>query len=738
MKHPLAETLESIEGNGTFFNFDTRPFMLPGLHVADFGEISFPIAESEVKRLITYAQKASFGKGMATVMDTSVRSVWEIDAEKLSFRNHQWRKRIDEMIENSKRGFGIEQGKVEASLYKLLIYEEGDFFLPHRDSEKEMGMFATLIIGLPSRHSGGKLILRHGGQEHTCDFSLDDYMYAFPFVAFYADCEHEVKPVTSGYRVCLVYNLLLKETDKIYRAPEFTRQTEDMARTLALLKKQSPDQPLVLLLSHQYTPANFSLDSLKFHDRPRAQAFLQACSKAGYDACLGLVTYRQMGSLEGVGYDYYDYNHYSGESDGTMGEVYDDDLYIENWAKTTTPGLGFLAITKENLLSSVNWDNDEPIEKIEEGFTGNAGMTMEYFYRYGALIFWPKDQEVNLLKACETAVQLEWLEYYTGLANDTGENNYKNKSETLFNLILHAKVDSYYLPENGNAILKALILLKNKDLLKDALVSLLFQMFAKTDVAMWLDLMSVYPLPELSGFFREIREKGEGPAIAHYLDILDRFSSSGEERMKYDSFLQDELKDLSHAVKTAQKTKRIKNGQKAQIRIIYLSLCLGQNSTDALWVDNTLAAMTQNASRTYINNTLCQALMQYQKSESKAPGMLAIRLREFCEASLKERAANKPSPPGDWTRSMPVDNRYEELKLLSAFMASPTASVFEYRENQEYRKQMERIIERFSLDLTCETIKRGSPYTLKLTKNQNSYEKSMRDWEKDVALLKMI
>jgi hypothetical protein len=30
------------------------------------------------------------------------------------------------------------------------------------------------------------------------------------YVAFYADCEHEVLPVREGTRVCLVYNLIQK------------------------------------------------------------------------------------------------------------------------------------------------------------------------------------------------------------------------------------------------------------------------------------------------------------------------------------------------------------------------------------------------------------------------------------------------------------------------------------------------------------------------------------------------
>ena len=41
---------------------------------------------------------------------------------------------------------------VDARLYKLLLYEPGSHFKPHRDSEKAAGMFATLTIMLPSSY----------------------------------------------------------------------------------------------------------------------------------------------------------------------------------------------------------------------------------------------------------------------------------------------------------------------------------------------------------------------------------------------------------------------------------------------------------------------------------------------------------------------------------------------------------------------------------------------------------
>jgi hypothetical protein len=40
--------------------------------------------------------------------------------------------------------------QLAAQLYKMLLYERGSHFAPHRDSEKQEGMVATLVVMLPS------------------------------------------------------------------------------------------------------------------------------------------------------------------------------------------------------------------------------------------------------------------------------------------------------------------------------------------------------------------------------------------------------------------------------------------------------------------------------------------------------------------------------------------------------------------------------------------------------------
>ena len=110
---------------------------------------------------------------------------------------------------------------IAGEFYKLLVYDRDGFFLPNRDTEKTEGMFGTLVVTLPSAHRGGELRIRHSGREVTVDTSSAEFS-ELSYVAFYADCEHEARPVQEGNRVCLVYNLVQKRgksRNRILTAP---------------------------------------------------------------------------------------------------------------------------------------------------------------------------------------------------------------------------------------------------------------------------------------------------------------------------------------------------------------------------------------------------------------------------------------------------------------------------------------------------------------------------------------
>ena len=71
-------------------------------------------------------------------------------------------------------------------------------------------MFATLVVVLPTQHTGGELVFRQNGKEFTFDSAAAVGLGSEPsvaFAAFFSDVTHEVLEVRSGYRVTLTWNL---------------------------------------------------------------------------------------------------------------------------------------------------------------------------------------------------------------------------------------------------------------------------------------------------------------------------------------------------------------------------------------------------------------------------------------------------------------------------------------------------------------------------------------------------
>ena len=79
---------------------------------------------------------------------------------------------------------------------------------PNRAStEKVDGMFATIVIVLPSRFTGGTVCVSHGDLNSTFEHCANSLTQT-TVLAWYTDVEHQVKAVTSGYRLALSPHLI--------------------------------------------------------------------------------------------------------------------------------------------------------------------------------------------------------------------------------------------------------------------------------------------------------------------------------------------------------------------------------------------------------------------------------------------------------------------------------------------------------------------------------------------------
>src|SRR5215470_18303283 len=199
----LAELLSTVQRPGDFFASGRIELLPPRLTVDGVGQIALPLLPAQAEQLITLAELAPYGRGAATIVDTSVRRTWQIGPDRVRIDGKHWQATLDRAVALAADGLGVDEA-VSAEFYKLLVYDKGSFFVSHRDTEKEPGMFATLVLALPSQSKGGELVVRHKEHEAKLDLRCEEPA-EIAFAAFYADCVHEVLPVRAGCRATLVF-----------------------------------------------------------------------------------------------------------------------------------------------------------------------------------------------------------------------------------------------------------------------------------------------------------------------------------------------------------------------------------------------------------------------------------------------------------------------------------------------------------------------------------------------------
>ena len=250
----------------------------PGLTIEGVGCVALPITPAQLEAIKTAATQAPFGKGSTTVVDMSVRNSLQIDAKKVTMKNPAWEGALESLVHEIAIKLGLDGSGITCELYKLLLYELGGHFKRHHDSEKVEGMFGTLVVQLPSIFAGGAYRIRHAGIERV--FALGGTeppaaAHGFHYVAHYADCDHEVEPLTSGLRLAAVYSLRWTASGAPPPPPCMDAAVRLAARLASL------DTCYGLLLEHAYTEASLlgvGMRALKGRDRAAAASL--ACASA--------------------------------------------------------------------------------------------------------------------------------------------------------------------------------------------------------------------------------------------------------------------------------------------------------------------------------------------------------------------------------------------------------------------------------------------------------------------------
>ena len=228
----------------------------------------------------------------------------------------------------------------------------------------------------------------------------------------YADVEYAVRPIKSGFRLVLTYNLVQSASNvpiSPFSSCDATARLGALFRLWNdhLLKKQSnPTRLMAYVLQHRYTEANLTLHHLKGQDRAKAEIVREACANHGIDFYLANLEYLKTGGCEGSGYDDEDVGFH----------LIDEILCTETHLRAVfrLDGRKFaeeVTINESDIIQDDAFER-EPDDEDYNGFTGNEGVSATHFFRDSCFVIIPRQCRIEVFKPWDGGVSdvSLWLE----------------------------------------------------------------------------------------------------------------------------------------------------------------------------------------------------------------------------------------------------------------------------------------------------------------------------------------
>ncbi|PFH45781.1 hypothetical protein AMATHDRAFT_8674 [Amanita thiersii Skay4041] len=361
----------------------------PCLNIDGVGLIGLSLPERDAKSIIGCASQAPYGHGDRTLVNTEVRDTWEISPANVKFNNPEWDAFVQNVAINTvcrELGAAHVATPPKVEFYKLLPYQTGSHFLPHSDTPKVDGMFATMVILLPSQYTGGQVHLEHADQRKVIDFSASSLL-GTAALAWYT--------LLPGYRLALSYNIVHTSTE-ISRplVPTTNKAAAALRDVLNKWKNEEFEQVpednfVVYVLRHKYCKNDIerSISCLKGEDAHKLLDVVAIAKVMNFSVFMANLQYRVYGTTDAV-------IHAQGGNGDSESPYLSTKLTIMNVADLDGNFVHEkvkLPIDWDCLVPKVPFAGTKPNQEQKEHYTGNESSHLSQWYRRAVLILVPRE-----------------------------------------------------------------------------------------------------------------------------------------------------------------------------------------------------------------------------------------------------------------------------------------------------------------------------------------------------------
>lgn len=769
MTAAISDLLAQLEAPGTFATRLRAPADALDIEVAGVGRLSFPITPRTAQKLRRVARPSPFGLREQTLHDPSVRNSWEIPASRVKIAARRFQPVLAEHLRTLRAELGFPEGcELKAAFDKLLLYEEGQFFKTHQDSEKNDDMVATLVVVLPSEYSGGVLTVEHRGETKAFR-RLSSQAKDLSLLAFYADCHHAVSPIKSGVRVALTYHLSLvgrsNDARPLVSAYVVDRLTAEVRAHFAVpvakrydRSEPAPPERLIYLLDHEYTQRSLSWTQLKNSDGVRVAALRTAAERLDCECFLALAEVHESWMCEDdyprgpygrrswrFEYDDDDDDEEEDEADADESEghelieLLESTIELNHWLDAAGKHAEGIprTVSEEELHFTMPSSDLDPFRSEHEGYQGNYGNTVDRWYHRAAFVMWPRANTFALRAQASPHWAVDEL---LGLSR-TNTSEIESRVKTLLprwkrtagrvegarffaKLIkLSTCIDDSVLAREWLAPL-GLHRLANQAMRRDlaTLVDRHGFPWAKEVLTKWTeerDWGTPAWVPLLADLCADLHASKSVPCEALANWLLDGEVKSALERcvaalkrpqpwLDLDAFT-DESKQLAHTFAAA----------------VTMSALRFIENTSSFLLDE-----KQGFSTPFIAQLL-QACVA--RSPALRAHVLGSPLHRVCTERLQEVLRAPARGDYDWAIEYPLGCRCADCKVLSQFLRSARTE-YDWPLNKDRRQHIHGTIDSAKLPVLHTTLRRGSPHVLQLRKDRSLFtrEQAYRSRVKEI------